>query len=114
MARSMKNTQAEAQIDNTATATQNSDWGKYQRRAIRSFMKRAKAHHLTFTMTIQDGEPITMGVREMNSLFRSVGIMTLQQRDLAEGTLTTEETAEKHDTTFGYFTSDGDDFTRDV
>ena len=106
MARSMKNIQAEAQIDNTVT--QSVDWGKAQRKAVRSFLKRANRDGIVITITKGD-ETITMGVRELNSLYRTLGVMSAQQRDYIGGIITLEELTPKLDTSYGYWSSDADD-----
>ena len=101
MARTLKNTQA--QNDTTA---QSIDWGKTQRKAVRSFLKRAKAANVTIVI---GGEQA--GARELNSLLRTLGIMTAQQRDYIEGTITLEELTEKLDTSFSYWINNDDDYS---
>ena len=96
-----------AQVQND-TAT--NDWTKYQRKAVRSFLKRAKAHSITLTITADDKTTI-VNARELNNLLRSLGIMTAQQREHAEGHTTLDELVDKLDTTFGYWLSEDDDYS---
>lgn len=102
MARTIK-TQTQAQND---TTTQTIDWGKTQRKAVRSFLKRAKAANISIVI---GGEHA--GSRELNSLLRTLGIMSAQQRDYLEGTITLEELTNKLDVSFGYWANNDDDYS---
>lgn len=102
MARTLKSQTTQAQND----TAQSVDWGKTQRKAVRSFLKRAKAADIVITI---NGE--TAGSRELNALLRTLGIMTAQQRDYIEGTITLEELTEKLDTSFQYWTNNDDDYS---
>ena len=84
----------------------NTDWGKTQRKAVRSFLKRAKAANIIITI---NGE--TAGSRELNALVRTLGIMSAQQKDYIEGTITLEELQEKLDLSFSYWSNDEDDYS---
>lgn len=103
MARTLKTQNTQAQNDTTA---QSIDWGKTQRKAVRSFLKRAKAADIIITI---NGE--TAGSRELNALMRTLGIMSAQQRDYLEGTITLEELTNKLDVSFGYWANDDDDYS---
>ena len=100
MARTLKSQQSQ----NTDTMT--IDWGKTQRKAIRSFLKRAKAANITIVI---GGEQA--GARELNSLLRTLGIMTAQQKEYLEGGITLEELTNKLDVSFGYWANDEDDYS---
>ena len=99
MARTLKNTQND-------TTAQSIDWSKTQRKAVRSFLKRAKAADIVITI---NGE--TAGSRELNALIRTLGIMSAQQRDYLEGTITLEELTNKLDVSFGYWANNDDDYS---
>lgn len=86
--------------------TQTIDWGKTQRKAVRSFLKRAKAANVTIVI---GGEQA--GARELNSLLRTLGIMTAQQKEYLEGSITLEELTNKLDVSFGYWANDEDDYS---
>lgn len=102
MARSLKSQQSQSQNE----TMQSIDWGKTQRKAVRSFLKRAKAVDIVITI---NGE--TVGSRELNALMRTLGIMSAQQRDYLEGTITLEELTNKLDVSFGYWANDDDDYS---
>ena len=99
MARTLKSQQSQSQNE----TMQSVDWGKTQRKAIRSFLKRAKAAGITIVI---GGE--VAGSRELNALLRTLGIMTAQQKDFVEGNITLEELVEKLDTSFSYWVNDDD------
>lgn len=105
MARTSTKTKAEAQNTNTAT-----DWAKTQRKAVRSFLKRAQAHGVKFIIQA-NGQETTINAMELNSLIRTLGIMTAQQKEFLEGAISLEELVDKLDTSFGYWLSDDDDYS---
>lgn len=106
MARTPKSQQiAEAQSQNN-----NADWGKYQRKAARSFLKRAKAHGIILTINGEDKTTV-VNARELNNLLRTLGIMSSQQRDYAEGKISLEELVDKLDQGFSYWIAEDDDYS---
>lgn len=88
----------------------NNDWTKTQRKAVRSFLKRAKANGISFVIHADDKET-AINAREMNNLLRTLGIMTAQQKEYLEGTITLEELVNKLDTSFGYWLTEDDDYS---
>lgn len=113
MARSMKNVTAETQIDNaTATATQNSDWGKYRFQACRSVLKRLHAQGYQLVMIAEDGTTVrNCGARDLNALTTTVNITASRYKDYRDEVLTEEAFAEKTDQSVGYFLADSEDLT---
>jgi hypothetical protein len=101
MARTLKSQQSQSQNE-----TANTDWTKFQRKAVRSFLKRAKAAGITIVIGGEDA-----GARELNALMRTLGIMSAQQRDYIEGNLTLEELTNKLDVSFGYWANNDDDYS---
>lgn len=107
MARTITKTQQSQNID---TNTASTDWTKFQRKAVRSFLKRAKAHGIVF-VTNCDEKSTLVNAREMNNLLRTLGIMSAQQKDFVEGKITLDELVDKLDTSFGYWMAEDDDYS---
>lgn len=110
MARTLKTAQVEAQAQNDITNTASTDWTKFQRKAVRSFLKRAKANGIVLVINGDDKSTV-INARELNSLLRTIGIMSAQQRDYIEGKITLDELVDKLDTSFGYWLTEDDDYS---
>lgn len=102
-----RTTTTKAKAQNSTTAN---DWAKTQRKAVRSFLKRAQSHGIRFVIQTNDHET-TVNAMELNSLLRTLGIMSAQQKEYLEGTITLEELVEKLDTSFSYWLSADDDYS---
>lgn len=106
MARSMKNTQAEAQID--TTATQSVDWGKWQHHAARSIMKRLHGRNMSLVLTDEDGVVRVLNARDLVSLGKTLSITSARYRDYEAGTLSGEDYTTKTNESVGYFLTSDD------